>query len=91
MPFIQSTLVQLNYASSINTVSVASSPYIYTNGANNEVDVGIGGGTVTSIELSRNGTDYYPVGLIGGVYRLSLNDKLRLTYAVAPSMIAIGR
>lgn len=46
----------------------------------------VAGGTVTLIEFTRNGTDYYDTGAIAGMFTLSASDVLRITYAVAPDV-----
>lgn len=46
----------------------------------------VDGGTVTTIEFSRDGTTFYDVGVVAGPIPLSAADQLRVTYAVAPTM-----
>lgn len=44
-------------------------------------------GTVTKIELSRNGTTYYDLGVTQGLLPFATNDIIRVTYpAAAPTL-----
>lgn len=68
--------------------SVGASPYVYSNGASYSVLLVITGGTVTLVERSRNlGVDYFAVGaLVSGEFIVPPGDKVRITYAVAPTV-----
>lgn len=62
------------------------SPLVYTALAKGQAIVS--GGTVSAIELSRdNGTTYYTTGLTAGVFPMSANDLVRVTYSVAPTTL----
>lgn len=71
--------------------AAGASPYTYTNANIYAEDVAIAIGTVTAIEFSRNGTTWYPSGIIAGVIRLSPGDKVKITYTVAPTITRIPR
>ena len=60
------------------------SPFVYRPTVRGQVIVS--GGTVSKIEISRDGTTYYDTGLTEGVFPLSAADYLRVTYAVAPTV-----
>lgn len=66
---------------------VGASAYVYTNNTGYSQLLLVSGGTVTLIEHSRNGTDYFAIGtLIGGEFILTPGEKLRITYAVVPTV-----
>lgn len=44
----------------------------------------IGGGNVSLVEFSRNGTDWYDTGLVEGFVEMDRGDSIRITYTVAP-------
>jgi hypothetical protein len=44
------------------------------------------GGTVSSIEFSRNGVDFYDVGAVAGMFSVCQSDVLRITYSSAPTV-----
>ncbi len=71
-------------------IAVGASAFVYPNTQPFPVTVLISGGTVTSIEISRNGGSTWTLaGLIAGQYTLQPSDQLRVTYAVAPAMTMI--
>ena len=63
----------------------------YQNATGFPLDVIVSGGTVTLIELSRDGATWYTIGLIAGLILLSPSDRVRVTYTVAPTMIGVPR
>lgn len=65
-------------------VTIAASPMTYTAIIRGQAH--IGGGTVSVIEFSRNGTDWYDTGVTTGFVQMDRNDLLRVTYAVAPNI-----
>ena len=67
-----------------------ASPYVYTNTSGLRQQIMVSGGTVTLIEVSRDGTTYFPAGILAGSVTLNPNDRLRLTYLVAPTMTVIN-
>lgn len=70
-------------------IVVGASAFTYQNTLAQPVTVLVSGGTVTTIEISRDGSTFFLVGLLAGQFRLSPNDKLRVTYAVAPTMTMV--
>ena len=70
-------------------VTPTGSPYVYQNTTTGPQTVMVSGGTVSLIEYSRDGTTYFPAGLIAGSVTLNPNDRIRLTYLVAPTVTAI--
>jgi hypothetical protein len=60
----------------------------YTNNGTvwNDFGTGGSGGVVTSIEISRDNTNWYNVGLTQGQFTLNKNDYIRVSYTTAPNM-----
>jgi hypothetical protein len=46
----------------------------------------INAGNVSLIELSRDGTNFFVTGLLGGQFFLCPGDFIRITYLVAPTL-----
>jgi hypothetical protein len=68
-------------------ITVTASPQTIQNTSLYDVDILISGGTITLIEFSRDGSNWFVAGLIAGLFRLSTGDRLRYTYAVAPTVL----
>lgn len=68
----------------VTAVTLGASPYEYT--APRAGSVIVNGGTVSLIEFSRDGTNYYNVGQVAGMFRLNATDRLRITYTVVPTV-----
>ncbi len=66
-------------------VTVTASPMTYTAVIRGQAHVS--GGTVSVIEFSRNGTDWYDTGATSGFVTMDKGDQLRVTYAVAPAIV----
>lgn len=75
-----------NAGSAASAITVGASPFVYQNLNGAPVTVLIAVGTVSAIDISRDGTIFMQAGLVAGQFRLSPNDKIRITYAVAPTM-----
>jgi hypothetical protein len=74
-----------------SNISVTASPFTYQNTTAYDGDVIISGGTVSNIEFTRDNTTFYTTGLLTGVLQLSPNDRVRVTYTVAPTMTLVPR
>lgn len=48
--------------------------------------VNVSAGTVSLIEISRDGTNFLTTALLGGMFLLGPGDFIRITYVVAPTM-----
>ena len=69
----------------VSPVTVGVSPYVYS--APRRGSLIVSGGTVSAIELSRDGGDtYYDVGTQAGMFALSASDLLRITYTGVPTV-----
>lgn len=69
----------------VEPVTLSGSPYVYS--ATRKGSVIVEGGTVSSIEFSRDGGDtYYDVGTVAGMFTVNASDLLRITYAVDPTV-----
>jgi hypothetical protein len=64
-------------------ITVTASPFSYT--ATNSGTVLVAGGTVSAIELGRNGV-FTSTGVTAGVVPVSEGDAVRVTYTVVPTM-----
>jgi hypothetical protein len=65
-------------------LTVTTSPMTYAAVIRGQVH--IEGGTVSVIEFSRNGTDWYDTGITAGFVQMDKGDRLRVTYSVAPTI-----
>lgn len=74
-----------------SNISVTASPFTYQNTTAYDGDVIISGGTVSNIEFTRDNNSFYTTGLLTGVLQLSPNDRVRVTYTVAPTMTLVPR
>lgn len=75
-----------------SNITVTASPMTYQNATGYNADVIISGGTVSSIEFTRDNTTFYTTGLTTGVITLSPSDRVRVTYTtVAPTMTLVPR
>jgi hypothetical protein len=70
-------------------ITVTASPYSYQNTSNGVQSVIVSGGTVSLIEYTRDNATFFTVGVIAGAFDLNPLDRLRVTYAVLPTMTAI--
>lgn len=64
-------------------VSPSGSPFVYQNTSHQRQEIAISGGTVLAIEFSRDGTVFDP---IGAQCVLNPNDRVRVTYLLAPTI-----
>jgi hypothetical protein len=74
-----------------SNITVTASPFTYQNTTAFNGEVIISGGTVSSIEFTRDNTTFYTTGLTTGVITLSPSDRVRVTYSVAPTMTLVPR
>lgn len=70
-------------------ITVGASPFTTQNTSNYEEDIIVQGGTVSLIEFTRDNVSFYDVGVVAGMFHLGPSDRLRVTYAVAPTMSRI--
>lgn len=76
-----------SYASRM-PVSVGASPFVLTNTTGVRMDFLISLGTISLVGFSRDQSIWDNCGLLGGQFRLNPADSLRITYLVAPTIIA---
>ena len=74
----------------VQPIAVGASPFTYQNSQDAAIVVIVSGGTVTTIQFSRDGTNWYTVGLLAGQFWLNPGDRLRVTYVVAPNMYYVN-
>ena len=65
-------------------ITVGASPFTYSPSVKGNVFVS--GGTVSSIQFSRDGTNIYPTGATAGPFQINAADRLIVTYTVKPTM-----
>lgn len=70
------------------TPSVPASPAIFSADDNGMYIVR--GGTVSAIEIQRNGAAYVNFGVVAGPFPVQQSDNLRITYTVAPTVTFLG-
>lgn len=74
-----------------SAITPGASPYVYQNTGSSPVSVLVSGGTVSAIDFSRDGSTYYNVGVVAGMFELSSGDYLKTTYTGVPTMTLIPR
>jgi len=79
--------VYSNSSSAVEDITPTASPMTIQNVSIYTVDILISGGTVTTIDFSRNGSDFATVGILAGMVSLSPGDYCKITYAVAPTVL----
>ena len=84
-------VIGTNYTAAAFAITPPASLVAYQNTTGYPLDVIISAGTVTAIEFSRDGVNWYVFGLIAGVLTLSPLDRVRVTYTVAPTMTGVPR
>lgn len=65
-------------------LTTATSPYTYQAVIRGQAH--IDGGTVSLIEFSRNGTNWYDTGITEGFVQMDERDQLRVTYSSVPNI-----
>lgn len=70
------------------TITPTGSPFVYRNGSTQRQEVVISGGTITIIDISRDGVVFDSLGLLAGAVLLNPGDRVRITYVLAPSISA---
>lgn len=65
-------------------VTLTASPMSYTAVIRGQAH--IAGGTVSLVEFSRDGTNWYNTGITAGFVEMDTRDLLRVTYSVAPTI-----
>ena len=66
------------------------STFTYTNVGDNEVDIMVSGGTVSGISFTRNSSTVV-TGVVAGMWRLTTNDSLNISYTGAPVITGFSR
>ncbi len=85
------SLTQVSPAGTRSVVSVGASPHTYTNSTARNQTIIVSAGTVTTIAISGDGgSNFDTVGIVAGAFPLRPNDRCRITYAVAPTVVVIG-
>lgn len=74
-----------------SAITVTASPFTYQNTTAYPVDVIVSGGGVSALAFTRDNVTFYDTGSYYGMFTLSPNDRLRVTYTAAPTMTLIPR
>jgi hypothetical protein len=67
-----------------SSVVVGNSPFAFQSTVPG--NIAVNSGTVSLIEISRDGLNFFATGLLGGMFFLCPGDFIRVTYAVASTM-----
>ena len=73
----------------VSTITLGASPYVYQSPFGGDVRLLIAGGTGVTLQMSRDNVTYYSLGVAAGQITLSQGDFLKITYTIAPSVIAV--
>lgn len=65
-------------------VPLPASPGVYVAIIRGQLHVG--GGNVSAVEFSRDGTNWFDTGLVEGFVEMDKADSVRVTYSVAPAL-----
>ncbi len=88
---IRKKLQSTDFLTAPSNIVVGASPFVYQNTTIYPADVIVSGGTVSEIAFSRDNVTYYVIGTTAGMFQLSPNDYLRVTYTAAPTMTLVPR
>ena len=66
-------------------ITVTASPFTYQAVIRGQLHVS--GGTVSSVEFSRDGTTWYNAGITAGFVEMDARDQVRVTYSVLPTVV----
>ena len=71
-------------AQPVQAITPGASPFVYT--APQDGWVTVSGGTVSGLDLTRDGTTFIATGVLAGPIPMSRLDQLKTTYSVVPTM-----
>lgn len=66
--------------------TVGASPWVYQANYSGDSRMTISGGTISALEISKDGVTYYPINPSTGLLQMSQGEFMRVTYSVAPSI-----
>ena len=69
------------------SVTLGASPFTFFNPENCPIICFIAGGTLSALTFSRDGIAFDSCGFLAGMVSLNPNDRLVITYAVAPTVV----
>jgi len=73
----------------ITSVTVGASPFVMQNNTTCVSHVLVSGGTISTIQKSRDGVTYFPAGVLVGEVSLRPGDFLKITYIVIPASVTM--
>lgn len=85
-------LLGRNPTTTVTNQAVGASPYTYQNNGDFDISAIVSGGTVSSVEFSRDGTSFFTVSsATNASVLLNPGDYVRITYTVLPTLTLIPR
>jgi type 1 fimbria pilin len=84
---IETTTVNAMGSGARTSVVLGASPCSLVNQCATRVAVTVSAGTVSALDLSLDGATFDAAGLLGGQVILNPGGTLRITYAVAPTVV----
>lgn len=85
-------LLGRNPTTTVANQAVGASPYTYTNSGDFDVTAIVSGGTVSSVQFTRDGTNFFTVSTATNAsVVLNPGDAVRVTYTVLPTLTLIPR
>jgi hypothetical protein len=85
-------LLGRNPAPAVAAQAVGASPYTYTNNGDFDVTALVTGGTVSAVDFTRDGTNFFTVATASpATVTLNPGDAVRITWAVLPTLTLIPR
>jgi hypothetical protein len=87
----QLRLLGRNPDATVAPLSFGASPAFYLNDTDFDMDVLVTGGTVTSVDFTRdNGATYHPL-LTSGMFRLNPGDAVSVAFTSPPNITLVPR
>jgi hypothetical protein len=85
-------LLNRNPTNTVAGQAVGASPYTYTNNGDFDLTAVVTGGTVSLVEFTRDGTNFFTVATATNAsVVLNPGDGVRITYTVLPTLTLIPR
>lgn len=85
--FISNLANSAGMGGATSSISVTASPFVFTTSI--ACVALVQGGTVSKVEMSIDGTNYFDTGVTAGAFTLKPQWNLRVTYSAAPTMTQI--
>lgn len=76
-------------ARAVAVLTPGASPWKYQSPFGGDVRLLVSGGTGVTLQFSRDGVTFYPLGVAAGQITLSQNDFITITYTAVPTVVAV--